>query len=188
MFAALTAGGMLLTEKFGWRWRNSSTPSAHASWTARASQWFVNAGHLPRWTLHIAMICIGGYILAIGFTASLITPDVAWLAGGAGALLATSVAVSLGRSGTRLAWLMQAALYVGAVVAIYLDPIMPTDHPLVLAAKWVLLPILVAAVVLRLRLSGDRRFQVTPLDVLLLIIALVLPTCQTSPVPPVSWD
>jgi hypothetical protein len=43
------------------------------------------------------------------------------------------------------------------------------------AAKWVFLPLLAITVIIAVRLSGHRRFEATPLDLLLIFAALALP-------------
>jgi hypothetical protein len=61
------------------------------------------------------------------------------------------------------------------MVAVYLDQRMITIVPLLQAAKWVFLPLLVVSVLIALRVSGPRRFEATPLDLLLIFGALALP-------------
>ena len=61
------------------------------------------------------------------------------------------------------------------VVAVYLDHIEPNKVPLFVAAKWLLFPVMAAAVVIRMRTTRERRFEVTTLDVLVVFMALVLP-------------
>ena len=71
--------------------------------------------------------------------------------------------------------LTQGALYVCMVMAVYLDHVDVLQPPLLTIAKAVLFPVLIAAVVLRLRLTRERRFEITPLDLLVIFVALALP-------------
>jgi UDP-GlcNAc:undecaprenyl-phosphate GlcNAc-1-phosphate transferase len=68
------------------------------------------------------------------------------------------------------------ALYVTATVLVYLDALMvPTDRR-VSILTWIAVSIAAAATALRLRLRNDRRFQLTPLDLIVLFMALVVPS------------
>ena len=60
-------------------------------------------------------------------------------------------------------------------MAVYLDHMEAAKHPEFTAAKMALFPVLIAAVLLRLRFWRERRFEITPLDVLVVFLALVLP-------------
>jgi UDP-GlcNAc:undecaprenyl-phosphate/decaprenyl-phosphate GlcNAc-1-phosphate transferase len=71
--------------------------------------------------------------------------------------------------------LVRGALYVAVMVAVYLDYSMTTHEPALQAAKWAFLPVLALAVAVSMRLSGSRRFEATPLDLLLIFGALALP-------------
>ena len=77
--------------------------------------------------------------------------------------------------GVGLERLAHGAVYVAIVAAVYLDHINTGESPLFVAAKSVLFPVMAAAVVIRMRTTRQRRFEVTTLDVLVVIIALVLP-------------
>jgi len=74
-----------------------------------------------------------------------------------------------------MAAITQGALFVAMVMAVYLDHVDPTPLSLFAAAKFVLFPVLAIAVALRFRLSRERRFEVTPLDLLVIFVALALP-------------
>jgi UDP-GlcNAc:undecaprenyl-phosphate GlcNAc-1-phosphate transferase len=175
-FAGLITGALLVAERTGWRWRVRSASSPPSS-PKRLRLWLADARRLPNWTLLATLLCTGGYILAVAAIADRVaTPDIAWLAAGMFVLLlAALAATAFGVISALLERPMQAALYISGVLAIYLDHTMNAVSPLLQSAKWILLPTLAVAVMLRLRLSGERRFQVTPLDALLLIVALVLP-------------
>ena len=176
-FAAL-AGGVLTAlfcaGRFDWRWRKEP-PIAPASDSAlaRTIAWLVAPNRLPLWSLRVAVLCVPAYLLAVAFWTQAVSYDLAWLAAGVGAALVVGAVAA--RHSARYEWLVRGALYVAALVAVYLDHQDSTDSPLLRTAKWLILPFLVAAVAARMRLSPDRRFKLTALDVLLIFIALVVP-------------
>ena len=90
-------------------------------------------------------------------------------------IAALGVALLWRRAGPGPIWLMRATLYVAAVVAVYLDHGTPTRPWPMTATQWLVVPLLAASTVTALRLSGDRRFETTPLDLLLIFGALALP-------------
>ena len=99
--------------------------------------------------------------------------DIGWLALGLAVVLALA---SLQRSAvSRFDAITQGALYVCMVMAVYLDHVEPDSRRCSMVAKAVLFPLLIAAVVLRLRLTRERRFEITPLDLLVIFVALALP-------------
>jgi UDP-GlcNAc:undecaprenyl-phosphate GlcNAc-1-phosphate transferase len=113
------------------------------------------------------------YVLAIGLTSTTISADVSWLAGGIAALLL--VAALRFEPHPSIERLAHGAVFVAMVMVVYLDHIEPARLPLFKALKLVILPLLAAAVVVRIRFARERRFAVTTLDVLVVFMALVLP-------------
>jgi hypothetical protein len=79
-----------------------------------------------------------------------------------------------------LSTIEKAALYTTAAVLVYLDSMILHNQPLVVIATWASIVTMAAGTVLRLRLSSDRRFELTPLDLLVLFVALVLPSLTDS--------
>jgi hypothetical protein len=61
------------------------------------------------------------------------------------------------------------------IVAVYLDQGTSMHAPVWRAVKFAFLPLLAISVVLGVRLSAQRRFEATPLDLLLIFGALALP-------------
>jgi len=68
------------------------------------------------------------------------------------------------------------ALYVTATVLVYLDALMLPADRLISTLTWIAVSIAAGATAVRLRLRNDRRFQVTPLDLIILFMALVVPS------------
>jgi UDP-GlcNAc:undecaprenyl-phosphate/decaprenyl-phosphate GlcNAc-1-phosphate transferase len=73
--------------------------------------------------------------------------------------------------------LEKATLYVAATVLVYLDGlVLPPPTHLISILTWSAVSVAGVATAVRLRLHRDRRFQVTPLDLIVLFMALVVPS------------
>jgi hypothetical protein len=90
------------------------------------------------------------------------------------------VSVLIHRAGVQAGWLERAALYISALIAVSLDRAGSLDSELKFGIELGLFLSLAVAIVIRLQLSADRRFRVTPLDVLVLLIAVALPNLPGS--------
>jgi UDP-GlcNAc:undecaprenyl-phosphate GlcNAc-1-phosphate transferase len=136
--------------------------------------WLRSAPRLPRWSHALGWACVCAYVLLIGSTVRSVDPDLAWLAAGVAVALGLAGALPLADA-SPLARIAHGAAFVGAVLIVYLDHIEPWKHDWATWPKIGLFVLLTAAVLLRLRLSSERRFQLTPMDVLVVFIALVVP-------------
>jgi hypothetical protein len=74
----------------------------------------------------------------------------------------------------------KAALYVTATLLVYLDALVLPSNRFVSVLSWVAVSIAAVATAMRLRLLNDRRFEITPLDVIVLFMALVVPNLPGS--------
>lgn len=169
IFGALGAAGRL-----GWRRRYArSATEAASSPLRRALAWLAAPARLPRWAIAAAGACLLVYVLAVGLLAGRPSEDVGWLA----VVLAVALVIALlvAASTPRSDWLARAVLYVGAVMTVYLDHMTPAKVVALQQIKWLCLPLLAASVLVRIRLSAERRFTVTALDVLILFAAVVIP-------------
>jgi UDP-GlcNAc:undecaprenyl-phosphate GlcNAc-1-phosphate transferase len=68
------------------------------------------------------------------------------------------------------------ALYVTATILVYLDTVVLPSTRLLSTLGWTAVAIAALATAVRLRLFNDRRFQLTPLDLIVLFMALVVPS------------
>lgn len=170
-FAVLFTGSFILLERAGWRWRIVTAPTH--SVLARLRAWLVARQRLPRWSMRVAWLCAAVYLLEVALNANAVPRDIGWL--GAIGLLALAVGALWRQSAFAQTWLVRAALYVAVMVAVYLDHITTMNAPFFQAAKWAFLPLLALSVAVSMRLSGSRRFEATPLDLLLIFGALALP-------------
>jgi UDP-GlcNAc:undecaprenyl-phosphate/decaprenyl-phosphate GlcNAc-1-phosphate transferase len=92
------------------------------------------------------------------------------------ALLAMTGCALLVLRGRPLNVIEKAALYVTATLLVYLDATIPSEDRLISVLTWIALSIATVGTAVRLRLQNDRRFQVTPLDLIVLFMALVVPS------------
>jgi hypothetical protein len=74
----------------------------------------------------------------------------------------------------------KAALYITAAVLVYLDNVVLPAQRTFSALGWAAIGVAAAGTVTRLRLSPDRRFVLTPLDLIILFVALVVPSLPGS--------
>lgn len=174
---ALLAGGvlglLLLAGRLDWRWRRLERDLPSESRLRGAIRWLSDESRLPRWTLIATATCVLGYLMAIATWADPPAREMAWLTGIIGT--AGLAGTLLSRQRASLDWVLRGALYLAVMLAVYLDYRDHAHHWMLPYAKWTLLPLLVVSVVLGMRLSGERRFTLTTLDVLLIFIAIVLP-------------
>jgi len=170
-FAVLFTASVILLERAGWRWRAAATPTQTP--LSRLRVWLAERQRLPRWSLRMAGTGAAVYLLGVALYASLVPRDIGWL--GALCLVALAVGVLCRRSRFAETWLVPGTLYVAVMVAVYLDHFSSINALPLQAAKWVLLSLLALAVAVSMRLSGNRRFEATPLDLLLIFGALALP-------------
>jgi UDP-GlcNAc:undecaprenyl-phosphate/decaprenyl-phosphate GlcNAc-1-phosphate transferase len=70
----------------------------------------------------------------------------------------------------------KAALYVTATLLVYLDTIVRPESRFLTVMSWCAVCIAALATAVRLRLYNDGRFQLTPLDLIVLFVALVVPS------------
>jgi UDP-GlcNAc:undecaprenyl-phosphate/decaprenyl-phosphate GlcNAc-1-phosphate transferase len=171
-FAVFILSTLIFAEKSGWQVR-SEKESRVPSKLVQLRRRLVAIERTHRLTLWSALAGIGAYVVAVLLYTREPPSDIGWLAFAMTVTLAGS-ALPRERS-VGLEWVAQAALFVTAVMAVYLDQQNSEYSTTFHSAKLVIFPALVAAVVVRTRLSGKRRFQVTPFDVLLIALALILP-------------
>jgi len=174
LLALFIVGALGAAGRLGWRWRYApSQAEMPASALRRALAWLEAPARLPRWAIRTAGACLLAYMLSVALLAGRPMADIGWLA----VVLAAALLVAL-LAATALPhseWLARIVLYVGAVMAVYLDHMTPVKVVVLQQIKWLSLPLLVASIVVRIRLSAERRFTVTALDVLIVFAAAVVP-------------
>ncbi len=175
LLALIIVGALGAAGRLGWRWRHvpiAAEPEG-ASSLRRALVWLAMPAHLPRWSLRVAATCLLAYVLAVALLAGRPATDIGWLAAALAVVLLVSLLLT--SYAPRSDWLARMVLYVGAAMAVYLDHVTLEKVAALQQVKWLCLPLLVASVAVRIRLSKERRFTVTALDVLIMFAAAVVP-------------
>ncbi len=119
------------------------------------------------------MGCLLLYFAGVALAVEPIGRDIGWLAVGLCTVLGLALLQRSEMPG--MTAITQGTLYVAVVMAVYLDHFDADAPALFKYAKLTLFPLLVVAVALRFRFSRERRFEVTPLDLLVIFVALALP-------------
>jgi UDP-GlcNAc:undecaprenyl-phosphate GlcNAc-1-phosphate transferase len=173
-FAALLLVALITAERRGWRWHGlGSRRRLGTEAVGRQLLALKDPRRVPRWSAIVAFAGTLAYLVVVAMAVGTVGRDIGWLALALGVLMAFAALQRSHRAGFEA--ITQGTLYVAAVVAVYLDHIEPDMPALYDTAKWVIFPLLVAAIVVRMRLSRERRFEVTPLDLLVIFVALVVP-------------
>jgi UDP-GlcNAc:undecaprenyl-phosphate GlcNAc-1-phosphate transferase len=165
-----------IASRRGWRFRQASAPRKDSP-LARFISRLREPQHLPRWSFVAVAASIGLYACLILAETVPLSSDVKFLVS---SLLAVSVTLLAILRFKPLNFVEKAALYVTIAVLVYLDSAVLPEHRLFSVLKWAAIAVAAGGTVLRLRLSGDRRFVVTPLDLIVLFVALVVPNLSGS--------
>lgn len=129
--------------------------------------------YLPRWSYVAVAAATWAYATLVTIEAARVSMDVRLLLM---ALLAITIVWFAILRGNPLSTIEKAALYITAAVLVYLDSIILHGRGLVTMCSWVAIVTMAIGTVVRLQLSKDRRFELTPLDLLVLFVALVVPS------------
>ena len=138
---------------------------------------FVDAMHRPKFLPRLSYIALA---VALAIYASAIVVEMTGLNSDIRlltiALLALSAALLALMRVKPLSVVEKGVLYVAATVLVYLDAVvLRGDRPLA-SLCWAAVAVAAVATAIRLRLYNDRRFQLTPLDLIVLFMALVVPS------------
>ena len=133
--------------------------------------------YLPRWSYLAVVLGIGAYTLSILAKTAKLSGDVQLLLV---TLLAVVGILFLVLRAKPLNIVEKAALYITAAVLVYLDNVVLAQQPMLTLIGWGAVGVAALGTVLRLRLSSDRRFVLTPLDLIILFVALVVPSLLSS--------
>jgi UDP-GlcNAc:undecaprenyl-phosphate GlcNAc-1-phosphate transferase len=130
-------------------------------------------GYLPRWSYIAVAAGVGVYACLIMAATVSVSGDVQILVI---SLLAVSAVLLVVLRAKPLNIIEKAALYVTTAVIVYSDSVILPAHRMISALSWAAIGVAAAGTVLRLRLAPDRRFVLTPLDLIVLFVALVVPS------------
>lgn len=126
-------------------------------------------------TISATLLACGVWVLVLGVFAS---RDLRWLALALAAVLALSAALRWNRAD--ISWVEKIALYSSATLAIYLGKRAFPDEPHPALAEYVVFSLMALATVAIVRGSRDRLFRLTPLDILVLAVVLIVPNLPDS--------
>lgn len=160
-----------------WRFRAAKGAAVDSSLTRLIST-LRGPRYLPRWSYLAIAIAASAYATLVTVETARLSMDVRLLVM---ALFAVSIVWFAILRGKPLSTIEKAALYITATVLVYLDSVIVHDHGAVTIFTWVALITVALGTVLRLRLANkDRRFELSPLDLLVLFVALVVPSLPGS--------
>lgn len=177
-FALAVVGFLQLAGASEWRWRRVAAGRASYSPLSGMVHRLRAPERLPRWALMTIACAISGYFLAVGVVCPSPSIDVRLMS----VLLAIGIGLSLlvrWRAATA-SWMEKAALYIVAVMTVYFDREAQTAFAKLPALELVLFVVLALAVIVRFRLSSDRSFRTTTLDVLVIFVAIAVPNLPGS--------
>ena len=172
VFFALCIGILQIAARSGWRLRSNGQGSSGAA-VPRLMRVIHRPGLLP-------LLSYAAIATAVGVYATLIVVETATLSGDFRILIVALLAVVIGCSAVLRAaplnLIEKAALYVTATALVYLDAVVLPPNRLLSALGWAAIAVAAVATAVRLRLYNDRRFLLTPLDLIVLFMALVVPS------------
>lgn len=157
-------------ERSGWRMRRRMAQPARPS---RRSRTTILAA-VCKWAVGLAVVA---YATLVVLEAPGPSGDVRLLVAG---LLIVIVACLAIMRVAPLGLAEKCVLFVTAGVLVYLDASTRHPDPRITWAAWMCIGMAALATALRLRLLNDRRFQITPLDLIVLFMALVVPNLPGS--------
>ena len=159
-----------------WRFRAPKDARRHSPLTRFVTA-LLEPQYLPRWSYLAVAIALGVYAALVMVETARLSSDVRWLLI---ALLAVTIVWLTILRIRPLSMVEKGALYVTAAILVYLDTVILHDQPVFSIANWGAILTAAAGTMLRLRLSKDRRFELTPLDLIVLFVALVVPSLPGS--------
>jgi UDP-GlcNAc:undecaprenyl-phosphate GlcNAc-1-phosphate transferase len=175
MVTAFFAGTLAILQRatrLGWRFRTANE-GARDSRLAQLLTTLRQPRFLPRWSYLAVAGAVGTYASLILSETASVSADVQLLVMGLSAVSILLLAILRVKP---LNIVEKATLYVTAAVLVYLDCAIVVDDRTLSALKWASLAVAAAGTLCRLRLVPDRHFVLTPLDLIVLFTALVVPS------------
>jgi UDP-GlcNAc:undecaprenyl-phosphate GlcNAc-1-phosphate transferase len=171
-FSALAIGSLQYAHRTGWRLRSKSEADRRGPISRAVERWSA-PGTLNAWSSPVLVGAIGSYALVVILQVRSLASDSLWVAG---FLLVAALVAQFVLRGRPLQGFEKAACFVVAALLVYLDVRLDPAERWIPWADWIL-PVCIAAITaLRLRWARDRRFELTPLDLLIVFMALVVPS------------
>ena len=175
VFVVLLVGTLHMAEKFH-AMRAAVVPAGAArpqKDSARAES--LQLRDAAAYLLGATLLACAAWALLLGAVAG---RDLMWLALALALLLAVSATLRWNRPD--IGWSEKIALYSGATLAIYLGKCSLPEQLHPMPIEYVVFACMAFATVTIVRGSGDRLFKLTPLDMLVLVVVLIVPNLPDS--------
>jgi UDP-GlcNAc:undecaprenyl-phosphate/decaprenyl-phosphate GlcNAc-1-phosphate transferase len=171
-FFVLSITAMQLAARSGWRLHDAGSRAESA--LSRMVTVLQQPGSLPRYSYFAIVAALALYDGLIVLRTEALGNDMRVLIMG---MFALSIVLLLILRAGSLHPIEKATLYVTVTILVYLDGlVLPPPSRLISTLTWSAVAVAGIATAVRLRLLRDRRFQVTPLDLIVLFMALVVPS------------
>jgi UDP-GlcNAc:undecaprenyl-phosphate/decaprenyl-phosphate GlcNAc-1-phosphate transferase len=170
-FFFTTIAVLQIAARTGWRLR-SGIPGINRGGVPFPNSIFATSA-LSRISYTAIAVALGTYALLIVADAASLSWDIHILVI---ALLAAVVIILGIMRVAPLSLIERAMLYVTATVLVYLDELVLPANRLVSVVSWIAVCAAAIGTAIRLRLMNDRRFELTPLDILVVFMALIVPS------------
>jgi UDP-GlcNAc:undecaprenyl-phosphate GlcNAc-1-phosphate transferase len=160
----------------GWRLRSPENANRDRA-LARFVSKILQPQYLPRWSYLAVALAVGAYAGLILIDTASLSDDVQLLVVALLGVMCVLLAILRAKP---LNIIEKGALYITAAVLVYLDSMVLPEQRMFSSLRWAAIGVAAAGTVMRLRLSPDRRFVLTPLDLIILFVALVVPSLPGS--------
>jgi UDP-GlcNAc:undecaprenyl-phosphate/decaprenyl-phosphate GlcNAc-1-phosphate transferase len=170
-FFALSITAMQVAARSGWRLHRADAGAS--SPLSRMVAVLQQPSLLPRYSYVGIVAALIAYVGLIVLRTAALRADIRVLIL---ALCALSLILLVILRAGPLNLIEKATLYVTATILVYLDGLVLPPSRLMSILTWSVVLVAGLGTVVRLRLQRDRRFQVTPLDLIVLFMALVVPS------------
>lgn len=154
------------------RWERDKQAHRAPSWVSRQVRWLTRDGLFSRFTFALVALGVTVYLVAAALLVDRVSVDVRMLAS---FLLLVSLLSYGFFHGQPLSLVERATLFVTCTLVVYLVRIPPETIQDFNAWQNAFFLAIAIAVVLGLRFAQDKRFEVTPLDFLILFLAFTIP-------------
>jgi UDP-GlcNAc:undecaprenyl-phosphate GlcNAc-1-phosphate transferase len=169
LFFAVSIGAFRAAVVTGWRFRVEGPMEPPAQFTDLVQQSRV----MPRLAKAAIAAALAGYAMLVVAETSALSGDLRILIA---ALLAAIVGFLIIMRAAPLGVIEKSVLFVTATVLVYLEAVVLQPGRIMSSLGWGAVSVAALATALRVRLLNDRGFRVTPMDVIVLFMALVVPS------------
>ena len=173
-FAAVVLGLLRRASQVGWRLSHLGQKSGGLRLYFNG---FAPAARIPALALGVMATFLAVYALTVLASSRYVEVDLGLMCLG---MLIVLLCLSWWKAQRFLQWVERASAYISVVLLVYLDQTMPQKPLLLTTLSWTCVGLTGAAALVRSWLSPTRRFELTTLDLIVLFIALVLPSLSRS--------